>query len=320
MPTDPEATPKPMPDPVHHVAVIGGGTIGASWAAYFLSRGLTVSLVEPNLAADLVRQSVAKMGPALTQLGAPAAIDPSRLHILEQVDGQLAQVDFVQECISERLALKQALLAELEPHLNPRTVIASSTSALLASDIQAGCHHPARVLVGHPFNPPHLLPLVEVVAGVQTAPEAVAQAMAFYQAIGKQPVLVKKEMIGHIANRLTAALFREAVHLIAEGVADVADLETVMTQGPGLRWALMGPGLTYHLAGGTGGIQHYLAHLGPTQEARWRELGDPSLTPEVQKQIIDGVLAMVQEMEMAEWVQRRDQGLVALLNLRKDTG
>ncbi len=298
---------------IKHVAVIGGGTIGASWAAYFLSRGLAVTIVEPYLAEETMRATIDQMWLGLTALGLPDEADNTQLTICRQIDQNLADVDFVQENSPENLALKQDVVVELEQVISPKIVISSSTSSLLASDIQTKATHPARILVGHPFNPPHLLPLVEVVGGQQTSAEVVTWAMEFYREIGKQPVHVKKEVIGHIANRLTAALYREAVHIVAEGIGTVADVDAVMTNGPGPRWALMGPHLTYHLGGGSGGIQHYMAHLGPTQEHRWQELGDPKLTEAVQAQIIEGVLAEVGTLTRAELAQWRDDGLIHLL-------
>jgi carnitine 3-dehydrogenase len=201
--------------------------------------------------------------------------------------------------------------------VGPDIVVASSTSALLASDLQSESRHPERIVVGHPFNPPHLIPLVEVVGGSQTSAEVVAWTMDFYAHIEKYPVHVKKEAVGHIANRLTAALFREALYMVEAGIAEVADIDAVMTQGPGLRWASMGPFLTYHLAGGEGGIRHYMEHLGPTQESRWRTLGSPQLTPTLIETVVREVLAMVGETPIEELAQRRDEALIRqLLNAK----
>ena len=297
---------------VQQIGILGGGTIGASWAAYFLSRGLSVIVVDPFVSVADLHASIEEMWPMLAQLGLSTDADPSRVTLCPQIDSALADVDFIQECSPERLEQKQALLSELEVVIGPEVIIASSTSSLLASDIQAKCSHPERVLVAHPFNPPHLLPLVEVVAGAQSAPAAVDWAMDFYSWIGKTPVRVKKEAVGHIANRLTAALYREVVNIVAEGIGTVADVDAVMTTGPGLRWALMGPNLTYHLGGGSGGIAHYMAHLGPTQEARWQTLGTPKLTDEVQAKIVAEVLEMVGDQTIAELAQQRDEQLVRL--------
>ena len=305
------------PNQVKTVGLIGGGTIGASWAAYFLARGLSVIVVDPFRAEAQIRHDIEQMWPALTQLGLAPEADPLAISFRDKIDLELAGVDFVQENGPENLALKQEIVTALEAVLRSETVISSSTSALLASDIQAKCQHPERVVVGHPFNPPHLIPLVEVVGGQETAPGVIDWTMDFYNHIGKVPVRAQKEAVGHIANRLTAALFREVVHLIAEGIASVEDIDAVMTNGPGLRWALIGPVLTYHLAGGSGGIQGYLDHLGPTQELRWQQLGRPQLTDEVKQQIVEGVLAEVGHQTLEALVQKRDADLIALLQTLK---
>ena len=260
---------------VQHVAVIGGGTIGASWAACFLAHGLETVVVDPLREEFDLRRAIDEMWPALERMGLAQDADPGRMQFSNAIDNRLAAAQFVQESVPEQLPLKRETLHALEAVIDPDVIVSSSATALMPSEIQAASKHPQRVLVGHPFNPPHLIPLVEVVGGSQTAPQTLTWAMEFYRAVGKVPVLMKKEAVGHIANRLTAALFREAVHLVAEGITTVEDIDEVITQGPGLRWALQGPFTTYHLAGGPDGIAHYMQHLGPTQEARWRTLGDP---------------------------------------------
>jgi len=274
-----------------------------------------VVVIEPYRTEAAIRAAIEQMWVALETIGLGPLDDSRRLTVQRQIDRDIAGVDFIQENCPEDLAVKHMVMAELEQFVRPAVVISSSTSSLLASDIQAKCQHPERVLVGHPFNPPHLLPLVEVVAGRQTASDTVDWATEFYWWVGKYPVRVKKEVIGHIANRLTAALYREAVHIVAEGIGSVADVDAVITHGPGLRWALMGPHLTYHLGGGSGGIQHYLEHLGPTQENRWQELGNPRLTDAVKQQIIEGVLAIAGDQSIDDLAQQRDEGLVQLLKL-----
>ncbi len=301
---------------IQQVAVIGAGTIGASWAAYFLARGLDVAVVDPARPEVDVRQAIDGMWPALESLGLPPGADPSRMRFSAAIDARLASAQFVQENVPEHLPLKQETLRALEEVIGPEAIVSSSASALLASEIQAEARHPQRVLVGHPFNPPHLIPLVEVVGGAQTAPEAVRWALDFYRAIGKTPVQVKKEAVGHIANRLTAALFREAVHLVAEGSATVEDIDTIIAQGPGLRWAWQGPFTTYHLAGGSGGIAQYLHHLGPTQELRWQTLGSPQLTTELAAQIVREVEEMMAGLSLTQLAQTRDTGLIELHRLK----
>ena len=303
-------------DRLHTVAVIGAGTIGASWAACFLANGLDVVAVDPVREELDLRRAIDAMIPALEGIGLAAGVDQRRLRFASQIGKKLAEVQFVQESVPERLETKRATLRKLEAVIGPQVVVSSSATALIPSDIQAGARHPQRLLVGHPFNPPHLIPLVEVSGGAQTAPEVLDWAMEFYRKIGKAPVRMKREAYGHIANRLAAALFREAVHLVAEGFTTVEDIDEVITQGPGLRWALQGPFTTYHLAGGDEGFAHYMHHLGPSQEARWQTLGEPSLTEELITKLVNDVEEATAGNSPAQLALLRDTGLVELLRLR----
>jgi carnitine 3-dehydrogenase len=234
---------------IERVAVIGTGTIGMGWAALFLARGLTVAASDPAPEAEArLRRFIDDAWPVLGRLGPVAPTPPQDLLTFHlEPEAAASGADFVQENAPERESVKQVLLARIDAVLPPEIVIASSSSGLLISRLQSGCRHPERVVLGHPFNPPHLIPLVEIVGGALTAPETVARAMEFYAAIGKCPIHIRREIRGHVANRLQAALWREAVHLIASGVASVADVDTAISEGPGLRWALMGPHLTFHL-------------------------------------------------------------------------
>jgi len=235
-------------------------------------------------------------------------------------EAALAGAEFVQESAPEREELKRALLARLDAVLDPAIVIASSSSGLLMSRVQIDCRHPERCLIGHPFNPPHLVPLVEVVGGEKTGPEATERALAFYAAIGKQPIHICREVPGHVANRLQAALWREAVHLVAEGVASVADVDTAISAGPGLRWALIGPHLTFHLAGGLGGIDHFLDQFAALMASWWETLGNPTLTPELRQRLAQGIADEAAGRGIAELEVRRDLFLVDLLALKAGRG
>lgn len=301
---------------INTVAVIGAGTIGASWAACFLANGLHVVAVDPVREETDLRRAIDGMAPALDSIGLAATVDQRRLQFSSQIGDELAEVQFVQESVPERLETKRGTLRLLEKVIGPQAIVSSSATALIPSDIQARARHPERLLVGHPFNPPHLIPLVEVSGGAQTAPEVLDWAMDFYRAIGKAPVLMKGEAYGHIANRLAAALFREAVHLVAEGITTVEDVDEVITQGPGLRWALQGPFTTYHLAGGDEGFAHYMHHLGPSQEARWQTLGEPSLTEELITKLVNEVEEATAGNSPAQLARIRDTGLVELLRLK----
>ena len=303
---------------IRRVAAIGTGTIGASWTAVFLARGLTVAASDPAPGAEtFLREFVAAAWPSLARLSLLPAEPPwAALSFHTEPEAALAGAEFVQESGPEREDLKRTLLARLDAVLDPEIVIASSSSGLLMSRIQIDCRHPERCIIGHPFNPPHLVPLIEVVGGEKTGREAIEQALAFYTAIGKQPIHIRREVPGHVANRLQAALWREALHLVAEGVASVADIDTAISAGPGLRWALMGPHLTFHLAGGPGGIGHFFEQFAAPMASWWETLGNPTLTPELQKRLANGIAAEAAGRGIAELAARRDHFLVDLLALK----
>jgi 3-hydroxyacyl-CoA dehydrogenase len=303
---------------VQRVACVGGGTIGASWAAYFMARGLDVTLADPAPdGRDAARRIIDSAWSTLERMGLAPGASPERWRFHADPVAALDGADFIQESAPERYEIKLDLLKRLSAEAPREVVIASSSSGLLISRLQEGCTYPERCLIGHPFNPPHIVPLVEVVGGLKTGRWAIDRAMAFYRAIGKHPIEIRKEVPGHLANRLQAALWREAVHLVAEGVATVADVDAAISEGPGLRWALMGPHLTFHLAGGTGGITHYMNHLAPAMTGWWPHLGHPTLTPELQRKIIAGVESEAAGRSVDELARRRDEFLVRVLEARR---
>lgn len=298
-----------------HIAVIGAGTIGASWAALFLARGHDVAASDPSPQGEaFARRFIDNAWPTLETLGCvvPGA-SPSRFRFHKDPAAAADGAAFVQESGPEREDLKVALFSSIDAAAPPETVIASSSSGLLISRITAACRRPERCVIGHPFNPPHLIPLVEVVGGDKTAPQAIETAMAFYRGVGKHPIHIKKEVSGHVANRLQAALWREAIHLVAEGVVSVADADAAVAYGPGLRWALMGPHLTFHLAGGEGGMAHFMSHIGPAVQSWMDDLGAPRLTPDVQQTIIAGVAEEAGARSVADLQKWRDRKLIDIL-------
>ena len=307
---------------VRRVAVVSTGVIGASWAAHFLAHGLDVVATDPAPGAEeRLRAEVATHWPMLERGGLADGASPQRLSFTADPAEAVADADFVQENGPEREDVKHALFAVLDAAARPDVVLASSSSGLLPSMIARGAlEHPERVLVGHPFNPPHLIPLVEVVPGEKTAEESVETAMAFYAAVGKRPIRVRREVPGHIANRLQAALWQEAYSLVERGVATVADIDTAISQGPGLRWAVLGPFLNQHLSGGPGGIAHILEHLGPPTEKWWRDLRSVTLTPELVATLVAGVDDELDGVDSAELVARRDAVLNALLAAKTGAG
>jgi 3-hydroxyacyl-CoA dehydrogenase len=303
---------------IRRVAVVGAGTIGASWTAWFLSRGLEVVCSDPSPGApDLIRRMVEGAWPVLQRLGATADADPTRWRFERDPAKAVDGAEFVQESAPERIEVKHAVLSAIDAVLPESVVIASSTSGLLASRISEKCRFPGRVVIGHPFNPPHLIPLVEVVGGAKGSPEAVRTAMAFYRAIGKRPIEIRKEVPGHLANRLQAALWREAAYLVEQGVASVEDVDAAISEGPGLRWALMGPHLTFHLAGGEGGMEQFAHHLMPAVKSWWDDLGTPDTTPELVQALVDGVGRQADGKSIRELAEWRDAALVRLLEARK---
>lgn len=310
------------PDPIglRRVALLGTGLIGAGWAALFLARGLAVHAIDPAPGAEArLRDTMAGMWPSLVALGqAGGEPDFARLSFAAAPGAALADAELVQENAPEKLEVKRRLLAEVETWVGEDTILASSTSALLVGDIQEGCAQPRRVIAAHPFNPPHILPLVEISGGPATDPGALDWAMAFYAWIGKKPVRLARQVEGHIAGRLSAALWREAVSLVERGVATVADIDAAVRHGPGPRWATTGCHLTYHLGGGAGGLAQYLAHLGPSQQRRWDDLGAPRLTPELCRMLAEGVEAETSGKDVPALAEQRDQRLVALLRALED--
>lgn len=294
------------------LAIVGAGLIGASWAALATAHDLTVAAYDPDPQAEpRFRDHVGRARAQLAELGLTGSGEVS---FSTSLSTALQGAGFVQENGPEDESLKRNLLAEIDAMAAPEAIIASSTSALVRSAIVVDCANPGRIVVAHPFNPPHLVPLVELVG---EDAEVVSRAAEFYRRIGRRPVVLNREMPGHIANRLASALYREAVYLVEQGVASVADIDAALCNGPGLRWALMGPHMTYHLGGGEGGIAGYLAHLGPSQVRRWQSLGNPALDAAVQQKIVEGVALEAGGRGIAELEQRRDEGLLALLKARK---
>ncbi|HKX74989.1 MAG TPA: 3-hydroxyacyl-CoA dehydrogenase NAD-binding domain-containing protein [Acidimicrobiia bacterium] len=301
--------------------MVGTGVIGAGWAVRALSRGWEVLAWDPALGADeRLRAAVARAWPAVTRLGLYPAAAPDRVVWAGSMEEVGEGSDFVQESSPENLTLKQDLLAVIDSHTRPEVVIASSTSGLLPSKLGEKMGNPERLVVGHPFNPVYLLPLVEVVAGSHTSPEAVTKAIDLYRDLDMHPLLVRHEVDGFLADRLLEALWREILHLVAEGVATTDELDRAISYGPGLRWAGMGTNLIYHLAGGDGGMEHMLSQFGPALEWPWSKLTAPPLTPELVKRLVDGTQEQAGGRTAAELEALRDQYLVAVLYALRSVG
>jgi 3-hydroxyacyl-CoA dehydrogenase len=297
------------------VAVVGAGVIGAGWVVQLLSRGKTVTVFDPQV-SDLSGR-VEEAAAAVTALGGDLTGWEEQLSVATTLAEAVEGADFVQENGPESPDQKEALLTELDALVPERVVIASSTSTLPPSRLAAMCSkHPERVIVGHPFNPVYLIPLVEVVGAPVTNPDLIDHAMSFYTEIGKKPVRLRAELPGHLANRLQAALWREAYSLVERGVASVADIDAAIAHGPGLRWALLGPLVNQHLSGGPGGLAHVLEHLGPMTQVLMDDLGEPKLTPELADLLVRGVNEELATRDQVRLAQQRDELLVQLLTAK----
>ena len=304
--------------PIHRVAIIGTGVIGASWAALFLAKGLEVVATDiaPDAEANL-RGFVETAWPALKRLGLATGASQSKLTFTADLPAAVKRADLVQENDPERIEFKQKLYGKLDELLSPDVIIASSSSGLTMSQIQTGCgSYPERCVIGHPFNPPHLIPLVEIVVGAKTSEDTIRRATEFYTAMGKRPVRLYKELSGHVANRLQAAIMREVYYLVSEGVLTAADADTALCWGPGLRWGIMGNMMLNHLGGGQGGIEHFLQQFTGPVTAWWKALGQSVLTPEVQQKLIESVHAEVGSRSIGELAAERDEMLLGLIELR----
>jgi 3-hydroxyacyl-CoA dehydrogenase len=304
--------------PIRRIAIVGTGVIGASWTALFLAKGLQVVATDiaPNAEAAL-RKFVETAWPALKRLGLSSGASQSNLKFTAALPQAVGEVDLVQENGPERVDFKRKLYGQLDELLPPDVIIASSSSGLTMSEIQSGARsHPERCVISHPFNPPHLIPLVEIVGGAKTSETTIRRAAEFYTSIGQRTVRLNKEMPGHVANRLQAALAREVYHLVAEGVVSAADVDTALCWGPGLRWGIMGNMMLNHLGGGPGGIEHFFQQFTGPMTEWWKVLGQPVLTPEVQKKLIDSVHAEVGSRTIDQLAAERDEVLLGLIELR----
>ena len=305
---------------IERVGVVGTGLIGSSWAAFFLARGLEVIATDPAPEAEArLRETIAAAWPVLERMGLAHGANPTRVRFVATVEDCVAEADFVQENGPEREEIKQDTYRRMDAVAPDDVILASSTSGFRPSLLQRSCRHPERVLVGHPFNPPHLVPLVEIVGGEATSEDAVDRATRFYKSLGKITIRVRKELLGHVANRLQAALWREAYHLVDIGAVTATEVDAAIAHGPGLRWALMGPMLLCHLAGGAGGLPHFLDHFGPLSEAIWAELGQPALTDGLKRRLIESVDAEIASVDLAALLADRDRLLVDLVAAKAKT-
>lgn len=305
---------RPAVEDVRTITCVGAGVIGGGWAAYFLAHGYRVVAWDPAPDAEArLRHLVRAAWPALTELGLADGASPEQLSVESDLATACAQADFVQESAPEDLELKRTLLADIDAVTPEHVVISSSTSGYGMSEMQVRCAHPERTIVGHPFNPPYLIPLVEVVGGERTAADVVAWTSDFFRHAGKSVITMDREVPGFIANRLQEALWREALHMVAANEATVEQIDLSITDGPGLRWPIHGPMMTFHLAGGQGGMAHMLDHFGPSLESPWTRLVAAELTPGLRDAVVEGCDREADGRSIDDLVAERDRGVIAIL-------
>lgn len=309
-------TPKTSPADVRTVGVIGTGVIGGGWAAKFLAQGYDVVAWDPGPdAAERLARLHDIAWPSLERLGLAAGAARDRLRVVDSLEEAAGQADVIQESGPEALDLKVDLLGRLDAAADPGVPILSSTSGFRMTDMAGAAAHPERLVVGHPFNPPYLVPLVEVVGGELTDPAAVDWALDFYTRAGKKALRCSNELPGFVANRLQDAVWRELLHMVANGEATVEECDTALVYGPGVRWAQMGVGLTFHLAGGEGGMAHMLDHFGDSLLEPWTRLEAPPLTPALRDAMVAGCEDEAAGRSIADLQRQRDAFLVELLQL-----
>jgi len=298
---------------ISNVAVLGAGVIGASWTALFLASGRSVSVFDPDPETqNKVKAYIVAAWPVLEELGLTERATPDALTFSQSAASAVEGADFVQENVPERLPIKHATYREIEAVLPPHAVVSSSTSGLTLEALQEGWKDPARFVLGHPFNPPHLIPLVELTANSRTGADVLNVTEDFYHDIGKVTIRIKKGMAGHVANRLQAAVWREAVYMAIEGVASVEDIDKAMWAGPGLRWASMGPTMLFHLGAGEGGLKAFCDHFKDTFNGWWDDLGDPRLDDDVIEKLVAGMAEQARGRSPQELARDRDRMLVAI--------
>ncbi|SEN38079.1 carnitine 3-dehydrogenase [Mesobacillus persicus] len=301
------------------LAVIGTGVIGNGWIARFLAKGHDVVAFDPAPGAEeRTREMLKKAWPSLEQTGLADGASTERLTFVDTLEEAVVDAYLIQENVPERLELKQNVLASIDQYANPNALIGSSTSGIMPTTLQEGLKHPERVFVAHPFNPVYLLPLVELVAGQAKDAKVMDEARTFYESIEMKPLVIQKEIEGHVADRLMEALWREALHLVNDGIATTEEVDAAIIYGAGLRWAQMGPFLTFHLAGGDQGMRHMLEQFGPALKLPWTKLVAPELTDDLKEKVISGCETHAGETTISELEQKRNEFLVKLLDLVED--
>ena len=301
---------------LNKVAVIGTGVIGNGWISRFLAQGLDVVAYDlAQGAEERTNRAVAQAWPSLEKLGLAEGASQERVIFASTIEEAVKEAFLIQENVPERLELKRSVLAEIDRYASQDAIIGSSTSGIMPTTLQEGLSHPERLMVAHPFNPVYILPLVELVGGEKTEALVIERARIFYESVGMKPLIIRKEIEGHLADRLMEALWREALHLVNDGVATTEEVDAAIIYGAGLRWAQMGPFLTFHLAGGDKGMRHMLEQFGPALKLPWTKLEAPELTEELKEKVITGCEGHAGDTSIAELENKRNEFLVELLDL-----
>lgn len=298
------------------LAVVGTGVIGNGWIARFLAQGHDVIAYDPSEGAEeRTREAIQRAWPALEDLGLAEGASINRLTFVPTLAEAVKDAYLIQENVPEREDLKKNVLAEIDKYAKKDAIIGSSTSGIMPSVLQVDLNHPERFLVAHPFNPVYILPLVELVGGKETTQTVISEAEKFYESIKMKTLVIQKEIEGHVADRLMEALWRESLHLVNDGIATTEEIDAAIIYGAGLRWAQMGPFLTFHLAGGDQGMRHMLEQFGPALKLPWTKLEAPELTDELKEKVIEGCETHAGDHSVAELELKRNEFLVKLLDL-----
>ena len=299
---------------VKQVGIVGAGVIGSAWAARFLINGIDVSLYDPGDGIESRFEEVLNNAlRAYRRMTLAPTEAKGKIRFVDSLEAAVSGADFVQESGPERMEIKQALMKEICRHTDAEVIVASSSSGLLPSEMQAGVRHPQRIIVGHPFNPVYLMPLVEIVGGSRTTEETRQRAAGFYRRIGMHPLVVRKEVEAFLADRMMEALWREALHLLNEGVATADELDQAICYGPGIRWAFMGSFLTFRIAGGEGGMRHFMGQFGPALKWPWTRFDGPDLTDELLDRIATQSDEQAAGRSILELERMRDDCIVSIL-------
>jgi carnitine 3-dehydrogenase len=306
---------------IRNVTIVGTGLIGASWAAQYLASGFDVIATDPAPNAEVsLRKCVDEAWELLSLTGIAQGASRDRLAFTTDLKEAVSKADFVQESVPEKPLLKAKVFAQMDEAAPPDSILASSASGITMDVIQSSCKRPERCVIGHPFNPPHVIPLVEVVGGAKTSEAVIERTMAFYASIGKKPIRLRKVLTGHVGNRLQAALYREVLYLIQQDVLSVEDADIAVCYGPGLRWGVMGPSLQWHLGGGSGGIQQFVERFMDGFTGLMKKLEMPDVTPQLRQTIIDAVLKEANGRSIEDLAQAENKIVMELLALRARAG